>query len=70
MDIIDGRWKEAELYIQTDNKIWCLYHIYIIKRRNYKIEKMILDNNIVQCVYHYARDIIKGRWFEAEENCY
>ena len=64
LNIIEGRWREAEPYIMKDPDYAIQYARDIIKGRWPEAEPYIMNNPYY--AYWYARDIIKGRWPEAE----
>jgi len=64
MDVIEGRWPEAEETI-SKSLLACSYAIYIIKGRWPEAEGTIANDP--EAAYFYARDIIEDRWPEGEE---
>ena len=59
LEVIRGRWSEAEEYIMKDPK-WAYYYAnYIIKNRWPEAEKYIIED--LEWAYWYTRDVIKDR---------
>ena len=65
LDVIKGRWVEAEPIILQDPKWSYYYALDVIKGRWVEGEPIILQDP--EWSYCYACDVIKGRWPEAEE---
>jgi hypothetical protein len=64
VDIIQGRFIEAESIIATDPKTAFDYAVYVIKGRQPAAEPVIANDP--RHAYYYANHVIKGRWLEAE----
>ncbi len=65
LDVIKGRWPEAEQYIATDPEYAYLYAKNVIRDRFPEAESNISKDH--ERAYDYAKDIIKGRFPEAEQ---
>ena len=65
INIVKGRWIEAENIIAADACAAIIYAKEIIKERFEKAEKLIAKNSY--CAYKYAADTIKGRFEKAEK---
>ena len=64
IDILKGRFPEAERYMVNDPWVAHRYAKNVIKGRWKEAEPVIMNDLVF--AYMYARDIIKGRWEEAE----
>jgi len=64
IDVIKGRWPEAEPCIMKDSDAAGAYALDVIKGRWREAEPYIMKNPEVALAY--AKDVIKGRWPEAE----
>ena len=64
INVIKGRWIEAENYIKTDTHYAYYYARDVIKGRWIEAEEYIKKD--LCYAYHYAYYVIKGRWQEAE----
>ena len=64
IEVIEGRWEEAEPMIASDPYSAYLYARFIIEGRWVEAESIIAKDPFWAC--YYARDVIKGRWKEAE----
>jgi len=78
INVIKGRWHEAEEYIKTNSYYAYFYAINVIKGRWKEAEPYIknlpqnsnrrwINKKDNACAYHYAYYVIKGRWPEAED---
>ena len=64
VDVIKGRWPEAESSIMNNPYAAMSYAAYVIKGRWPEAESIIMKDPLA--AMEYARDVIKGRWPEAE----
>ena len=64
-EVIGGRWPEAEPRIANSDR-WSLDYASIIKDRFPAGEKAILKSEYPQLMVDYAKEVIGGRWPEAE----
>ncbi len=64
IDVIKGRWPEAEPTIMKDPEFAVNYADNVINGRWPEAEPWIMKSPKQSC--YYARDVIKGRWPEAE----
>lgn len=65
VEIINGRWNEAEDFIKNYPNYATYYAKDAIKGRWIEAENSIKTHT--ESTYHYAKDVIKGRWIEAEK---
>lgn len=65
VDVIGGRWPEAEDVIAQHPEWAYRYALEVIKGRWLEAEDVIATDPY--WAYHYARHVIKGRWPEAED---
>ena len=65
IDVIKGRWKEAEEFIKQNPEFAYIYAKDLIKGRWIEAEEFIKQDP--ENAYCYAFCVIKGRWKEAEE---
>ena len=63
--VIGGRWPEAEPFIAKDD-YWSLEYARSLGQRFFAGERAILDNGNGELMIYYAKDVIGGRWPEAE----
>ena len=66
VDVIKGRWPEAESIIMKNPYVAVSYAVYVIKGRWPEAESNIMKDP--QAAVGYAVYVIKGRWPEAESN--
>lgn len=71
MNVVKGQWEEAENVIFRSPRysylyVLNLYVLNVIKKRYKKAESIIAQSH--EYAYLYAKDIIKGRWEEEEED--
>ena len=64
LNVIEGRWLEAESVIMQDPKWAYQYAHYVIEGRWPEAESVIITSP--WWAYLYARHVIKGRWPEVE----
>ena len=64
LNVIQGRWPEAEHIIMKDPKYAYLYALEIINDRWIEAEQYIMEDPYFS--YEYALNVIQGRWPEAE----
>jgi len=64
IEVIQGRWPEAEPIIMKDPRSAYSYAMHVIQGRWAEAEPYIMNGP--QLAYWYAREVIEGRWAEAE----
>jgi hypothetical protein len=67
MNILKHRWYKYEHLLLSDIYLSYLYAFRLMNERWNDLEELILEKKDARIAFLYAKDVIKGKWIEAEK---